>query len=89
MSAVICPSFESRPTRTVDDQPEPPRSAPNQKPSQAKQRESNVDVYWPIFSMYSKISKEEDNELAERWQKDADGILIFVSPCVGIPTQSV
>jgi hypothetical protein len=32
--------------------------------------------------MYSKIAKEEDDQLAERWQKDADGILIFVSPCV-------
>ena len=30
--------------------------------------------------MYSKIAEEEDNELAERWQKDADGLLIFVSP---------
>ena len=29
--------------------------------------------------MYSKITKEEDDRVAERWQKDADGILIFVS----------
>ena len=31
--------------------------------------------------MYSKISEEEDNKVADRWQKDADGILIFVSSC--------
>jgi hypothetical protein len=32
--------------------------------------------------MYSKIGEEEDNQMAERWQKDADGIVIFVSPDV-------
>jgi hypothetical protein len=29
--------------------------------------------------MYSKIAEEEDNKVTDRWQKDADGILIFVS----------
>ena len=29
--------------------------------------------------MYSKVAEEEDNKMAELWQKDADGILIFVS----------
>jgi hypothetical protein len=29
--------------------------------------------------MYVKIAEEEDNKMAVRWQKDADGILIFVS----------
>ena len=32
-----------------------------------------------LFSMYSNIVEEEDNKMTERWQKDADGILIFVS----------
>ncbi len=32
--------------------------------------------------MYSNIAKEEDNKAVERWQKDADGILIFVRPRV-------
>ncbi|KAF8487126.1 hypothetical protein DFH94DRAFT_621421, partial [Russula ochroleuca] len=27
--------------------------------------------------MYSKIAEKDDNTMAERWQKDADGILIF------------
>ena len=28
--------------------------------------------------MYSEHAEEEDNKMAERWQKDADGIIIFV-----------
>ena len=34
--------------------------------------------------MYLKIGEEEDKKMAERWQKDADVILIFVSTRVGI-----
>lgn len=30
--------------------------------------------------MYSKISEEEDNKMAERWQKEAEEIIIFVGP---------
>jgi hypothetical protein len=33
----------------------------------------------PLFFMYSKLAEEEDNKMAERWQQDADGLLIFVS----------
>jgi hypothetical protein len=29
--------------------------------------------------MYLKMAEDEDNKMADRWQKDADGILIFVS----------
>jgi hypothetical protein len=36
--------------------------------------------------MYSKIAEEEDSKMTERWQKDADGITIFVSPRVSIRT---
>jgi hypothetical protein len=32
--------------------------------------------------MYSKVAEQDDNTMAERWQKDADGILIYVSPQV-------
>jgi hypothetical protein len=39
--------------------------------------------------MYSRIVEVEDNKMAERWQKDADGILIFVSPHVHIHTPIV
>ena len=42
--------------------------------------ESNFgDSSGPLFSIYSKAAEEEDNKMVERWQKDADGILIFVS----------
>jgi len=30
--------------------------------------------------MYSKVTQEEDNKLAERWQKALEGLLVFVSP---------
>jgi hypothetical protein len=36
--------------------------------------------------MYSNIVEEEDNKMSERWQKDADGILIFVSSCIRVHT---
>jgi hypothetical protein len=36
--------------------------------------------------MYSKLAEEEDNKMVDRWQKEAEGILIFVSACVGIHT---
>jgi hypothetical protein len=42
------------------------------------------DSSGPFFSLYSKVAEEEDNKMVERWQKDADGILIFVSPGVRI-----
>jgi hypothetical protein len=48
-------------------------------------RESSFgDSSGPLFSIYYKVAKEEDDRMVERWQKDADGILIFVSPCVGV-----
>ena len=34
----------------------------------------------PFFLRYLKVAEEEDNKMAERWRKDADVILIFVSP---------
>ena len=54
-------------------------------PNQPLQGESNFgDSSGPLFSMYSKAAEEEDNKMVERWQKDADGILFFVRPCVRI-----
>jgi hypothetical protein len=37
------------------------------------------DSAWPLYSIYSKIAKDEDNMVFERWQRETDGILIFVS----------
>ena len=81
---IVCQGFVDSPTWNLDDHPELPQSARNQPPSSRPPKGgSNFgDSSGPIFSMYSKITKEEDDQLAERWQKDADGILIFVSPCV-------
>ncbi|KAH9952773.1 hypothetical protein BGW80DRAFT_578662 [Lactifluus volemus] len=54
--------------------PNVPRSEQRQ-PSQGQPTLS--DGAEPIFNMYVKMSQEEDNKMADRWQKDADGILIF------------
>ena len=47
--------------------------------------ESNFgDSSGALFNIYSKAAEEEDNKMVERWQKDADGILFFVGPHLGI-----
>ncbi|KAH9995511.1 hypothetical protein BJV77DRAFT_1066231 [Russula vinacea] len=61
-----------------DQQPETQRDNPQPAPNQPSQVESIFgDSSGPLFSMYSKAAEEEDNRMVERWQKDADGILIF------------
>ena len=48
-------------------------------PSRQSQGEINIgDSSGPLFTMYTRLAVEEDNKMAERWQKDAEGILIFV-----------
>jgi hypothetical protein len=42
------------------------------------------DSSGPLFATYSESAEDEDDKMVEHWQKDADGILIFVSPRVGI-----
>jgi hypothetical protein len=37
------------------------------------------DGSWPLFSIYSKIVEGDDKKTAERREKNADGIVIFVS----------
>jgi hypothetical protein len=37
----------------------------------------------PIFSMYLRTSEEEDNKMADQLDRDAGGILIFVSTHIG------
>ena len=52
-------------------------------PSQPLQREPSFgDSSGKLFSIYSNVAEDEDKKMVERWQKDADAILIFVSPCV-------
>ena len=63
----------------VDDRRDHPATTSNQQ----SQGESNLgDSSGPLFSIYSKAAEEEDNKMVEQWQKDAEGILIFVSPRV-------
>jgi hypothetical protein len=53
--------------------------------NQALQGESNIgDSSGLLFSIYSKAAEDEDSKMVEQWQKDADGILFFVSPRFGI-----
>jgi hypothetical protein len=54
-----------------------PWSEPNQP---LQQPISNIgDASEQLFMMYMEKSERDDNVMAERWQRDADGILIFVS----------
>ena len=49
---------------------------------------SGVDVESsaPLLSVYSRMTEDDDNKMVKRLQKDANGILIFVSPMiVGMP----
>ena len=67
----------------------PPQSVPVQPPQGAS---NFVDGSGPIFSLYLDMETEEDKKMAENWNADADGILIFVRLCLLIwcftPTQS-
>ena len=46
--------------------------------SQGKTNAGHGGSSWPLFTMYSNLAVEEDNTMVERWQKDAEGIIIFV-----------
>ena len=60
------------------------QSAPN-RPLQPSRGKSSLGFSsGPLFFIYSKTAEEEDNKIVECRQKDADGILVFVSPPVGI-----
>jgi len=43
-------------------------------------RASQVLMIAHGLSSYSKIAEEEDNKITQRWQKDGEGIIIFVCP---------
>lgn len=46
--------------------------------SHSRSEQNFSDSSWPLFAMYSKFAEEEDNKITQRWQKDAEGIIIFV-----------
>jgi hypothetical protein len=59
-------------------------------PNQTSQGRLNFgDSSGKLFSIYSKAAEDEDDKMVERWQKDADGILIFVGSCIGIHLSSL
>jgi hypothetical protein len=45
-----------------------------------------VDSSGALFSLYQDVTEEDDRQRAERWQKDADGILVFVRTSVSFST---
>jgi hypothetical protein len=49
---------------------------------QVQQFQESVDSSGPLFSMYSNMAEGEDVKMAKRWQKDADGVLIFVGTSI-------
>ena len=51
---------------------------------QLQERLNFGDSSESFFSVYSKTADDEDNKTVDRWQKDAKGVLIFVSPFVRI-----
>ena len=64
------------------DQPQPTRDPSLLEPQGGN---DDRDSSWPLYALYSKNAKEEDNNDAEHRQQDVDGILVFVSPHVDIP----
>ena len=57
----------------------------NPQPTPNQRGESNLgDSSRPLFSIYSKAAEVADDKKVKSWQKDADGILIFVSPRVNL-----
>ena len=48
--------------------------------NQAQGESNSSDSSGSLFSVYYNAADIEDNKMVESWQKDADGILFFVSP---------
>ena len=66
------------------------QDAPQPVPHQTSQRQSNFsDGSGPLFNMYVKMAEEEDDKMADLWQKDAKTILIFVSSPINFFTAIV
>ena len=68
----------------VDNQPRQPQSVWNQESQPLPREERYGDSSGQFFSVYTRIAKEKDDKMTQRWQKDADSMLVFVGPCVDI-----
>ncbi|KAH9956664.1 hypothetical protein BGW80DRAFT_1213323, partial [Lactifluus volemus] len=54
------------------------RSVPQPAQNQSFQGQTNFsDSSGPLFQQYIKMTEGEDEKMSHRWQKDADGIVIF------------
>ena len=72
-------SFLAFAQRSCTEDPSNPPSQPAQN-DREKERESNfLDGSDHFFTMYTEKTGEYDKKMTERWQADADGILVFVS----------
>ncbi|KAH9971346.1 hypothetical protein BGW80DRAFT_1253369 [Lactifluus volemus] len=63
--------------RVIDVGEEPGRGEIQSAQNQTHEPSDVSDSSGPIFNMYVKMAEEEDKKMTDRWQKDADGILIF------------
>jgi hypothetical protein len=68
-----------------------PIANPREVPRTGQDRSSSnfSDSSGPLYHMYIKMTEEEDEKMAHRWQKDADGILIFVSPYINLTLEHI
>lgn len=78
----------------TDGQSYPPQHAQND--GKNKRKPSFVDGSDHFFTMYTEMAGEDDKKMAERWQADADGILVFtglfsaaVATLIGISIQAL
>jgi hypothetical protein len=80
MCNVVAPSLASE-SLPSDHYIQPiigPTWHPSRRPEE--QELSSGDSSEPLFDLYSKVAKDEDNEMTEHWKNEAtDGVLIFVS----------
>jgi hypothetical protein len=60
--------------------PAQPRSTRDPSLLESQGRNDDRDSSWPLYAMYSKIAREEDDNEAEHHQQSVDGMLVFVSP---------
>ncbi|KAF8267419.1 hypothetical protein EI94DRAFT_1786428 [Lactarius quietus] len=59
----------------TDNRSYPPQHAQND--GEIERESTFVDGSDHFFTMYTEMAGEDDKKMAERWQKDADGILVF------------
>jgi len=68
------------PTYMADGRHEQPQSTPENSSRPSLGDPHFGDSSGPLVSMYSKTTEEADRRCADRCQKDAEAILVFVSP---------